>query len=95
MILSHGGSAILQERLCDSSDKFETVVCEKCGLLSERGKNKNQKRYSSVTTHIEEFYCRTCGTGEHVRLVVLPYAFKLFVQEMQASHVLMRLNLKE
>jgi DNA-directed RNA polymerase beta subunit len=67
----------------------------KCGLLAENGQSQNQRRYSFVVSHTEEYYCRNCKTGEFVRPVQLPYAFKLFIQEMAGCHVGMRLELEE
>lgn len=94
MTVSHGASALLEDRMFLQSDRFDTVVCMKCGLLAEKGRNQNQKRYSSVVSNVEEHYCRGCKTGEWVRECKIPYAFKLFIQEMSGAHVALRLLLQ-
>jgi len=100
MTISHGASELLRDRLFLRSDLFKTVACTKCGLLAEKGQSYH-KRYSYVVAHItddiraDECYCRNCKTGEYVRPVQLPYAFKLFIQEMAGCHVGIRLLFEE
>jgi DNA-directed RNA polymerase beta subunit len=92
MTISHGAAHVLEDRMFLQSDRFDTVVCTKCGLLAERGRTQNVKRYSYVVSQTEDHYCRVCKTGEYVREIEIPYAFKLFVQEMAGCHIGMRLN---
>ena len=42
-----------------------------------------------------EPYCRLCDTGEHVREVAMPYATKVFLQEVMAMNVAPRLRLEQ
>lgn len=81
-LISHGVSALLIDRLRDQSDRFVTVICDKCGSLGE---------HEAPEDHINHFqfpaYCRSCESPDHMHLVVLPYAFKLLSQELQAVHV--------
>jgi len=95
MTVSHGAASVLEDRMFLQSDKFDTVVCTRCGLLAEKGRTQNYKRYNYVVSNTEEHYCRSCRTGEYVREIKLPYAFKLFVQEMAGCHVSMRLQVSE
>jgi DNA-directed RNA polymerase II subunit RPB2 len=95
MTVSHGAAAVLEDRMFLQSDKFETVVCSKCGLLAEKGRTQNHRRYNYIVSASDEHYCRNCKTGEHVREIRIPYAFKLFMQEMAGCHVAMRLQVEE
>ena len=92
MMVSHGASAALQDRMLLQSDKFQTVCCEKCGLLAEKGRAHNFQRYNHVVDGVNEYWCRHCRTGDYVKEVIIPYAFKLLIQEMMACHVAMRLT---
>ncbi|KAF7692250.1 DNA-directed RNA polymerase II subunit RPB2 [Cucumispora dikerogammari] len=77
-IISHGLSGFLRERLLEMSDKFECSVCHRCGIITNA--------------------CKMClnsnsGDGEEgLRRIVIPYAFKLFVQEMMSLGVLIKIN---
>lgn len=93
--ISHGAAALALDRMLEQSDLFETVMCRQCGLLAESGQSQNQRRYSSVVSHADDYYCRYCKTGEHVVHVRLPYAFKLLIQEMSGCHVGIRLEVEE
>lgn len=95
MMVSHGASAALQDRMLLQSDKFQTVCCGKCGLLAEKGRAHNYQRYNHIVDGVNEYWCRHCRTGEHVKEVIIPYAFKLLIQEMMACHVAMRLTVGE
>lgn len=33
-MISHGASAMLEERLCGVSDKFQIPVCKHCGIIT-------------------------------------------------------------
>ena len=91
-LVAHGATSILQDRLLDQSDAYDTFVCEECGQLADPAAPKNKGAPLTVT-HARP-YCRYCVTGDHVRPVRIPYAMKLLMQEIQATHVDLRLELE-
>ena len=77
-MLSHGMSAFTKERLMDVSDPFPTGICKKCGTLA------------TVNEKDSVYACGVCGTDADFIIKTLPYAFKLWVQELQAMHIVSR-----
>lgn len=86
-LISHGVSSILIDRLLNNSDRFETVVCETCGMLCE-GAAPTDTEIPSVLH--QKPYCRHCDSSDNIAPVVLPYALKLLSQELAACHVKMK-----
>ena len=78
-ILSHGAIQFLKETLQDRSDNYATHVCQKCGLLAIV--NKEKKIYT----------CKSCSHNTHFSEIHIPYAMKLFIQEVQSMNVASRL----
>jgi DNA-directed RNA polymerase III subunit RPC2 len=79
-LVSHGASQTLLERFLHASDAFHTPMCRQCGILADpvyctefgetiRGKNG---------------YCRNCRSGASVGTVIMPYVYKLLLQELAA-----------
>ena len=80
-IISHGGSEILHERLFYSSDYYTYYVCSICGLpATNELKNK--------------FWCGGCNTDKVYR-VEIPYACKLFLQELESLCITPRIRIKQ
>ena len=78
-IISHGGSEILHERLFYQSDYYTCYVCSVCGLFATfLRKNK--------------YWCKGCNTS-NVKKVEIPYACKLFFQELMALGITPRMVL--
>jgi DNA-directed RNA polymerase II subunit RPB2 len=74
-LLSHGASVFVKERLMDMSDPFETGVCRMCGTLAI---------YNERDAHYE---CRSCGNRTDFENKTIPYAVKLWLQELEAMHI--------
>ncbi|EUB54999.1 DNA-directed RNA polymerase III subunit RPC2 [Echinococcus granulosus] len=75
--IAYGASQLLLERLLTSSDAYDAVVCEACGLLAS-SPNWCQ-------------YCRS--SSQRVASVRMPYACKLLLQELMCMRILPRLQL--
>jgi len=73
--ISHGAAVFTKERLMDVSDPFTTGVCTKCGSLSTM--NEKDKIYE----------CRACGVKTGLEDRTIPYAVKLWLQELEAMHI--------
>jgi DNA-directed RNA polymerase beta subunit len=86
--VSHGVAAVANDRLHVSSDKYTTYVCNTCGTFAEP---PAPKRVHSVT-HATA-YCRLCDSHDNIHLLELPYACKLFFQEMMALHIMPKIEL--
>lgn len=85
-LVAHGASALLQERLFIMSDPYRTYVCRRCGMMAEPPRDDPGVR--ARTAH-----CRSCGDGASVQQVALPFATKLFVQEVTGLNIAMRMRL--
>jgi DNA-directed RNA polymerase II subunit RPB2 len=74
-MLTHGASIFTKERLMDVSDPFETGICRGCGSLATM--NEKDALYE----------CRSCGSKVGFEKKIIPYAVKLWLQELEAMHI--------
>jgi DNA-directed RNA polymerase II subunit RPB2 len=81
-LLSHGAAAFTKERLMDVSDPFPTGICKTCGTLAVV--NEEEMIYS----------CGTCGNKTEFIMKTIPYAMKLWMQELEAMHIVPRMILE-
>lgn len=82
-ILSHGAAQFLKETLQDRSDNYRMFTCKHCGLVS------------SVNKAAQINYCKNCDNNTAFSEVRVPYAMKLFIQELETMCVAPRLNTDE
>ncbi len=99
VILAYGASQFLHERLFEQSDAYSTVVCERCGLLAEPARHREEGAASAeqqdaaalvLSTRAALPYCRNCDRTDTVRSVKMPYVCKLLAQELGALNIAMR-----
>lgn len=88
-ICAHGMALFLKERLLDTSDAYAIFVCDICGLFAQRAKRSTNKKYPQST---DIYYCPSCNNFNEVSKVIIPYAFKLLVQELMAMCIAPRLR---
>jgi DNA-directed RNA polymerase beta subunit len=88
-LLAHGLSKFIKEKLLDNSDAYTTFVCDKCGLFARRVDKDDNKTFA---TDDDTYYCPTCSNFSDISKVKIPYAFKLFLQEMMAMCVAPRIR---
>ena len=81
-MVAYGASAMLRDRMFDSSDKTEVRVCERCGQIA----------YYDVADGREK--CTVCGPRARVSRVGMGRAFKLLLQEVQGLGITLRLALR-
>ena len=80
-MLTHGASMFTKERLMDVSDPFETGICRGCGSLA-------------TMNDIDGLYeCKTCNSKVGFERKTIPYAVKLWLQELEAMHISPRMFL--
>lgn len=87
-IISHGAGHVLLERLFEQSDPFETHLCSKCGLLCHSDAVNMQVRGSRP-------WCNNCRTSDHAKVIRMPYAFKLLMQELYTMNIIPRIRVRE
>lgn len=76
-VIAHGASTFLKERMLDASDNSRQYICKNCGCITVS--NSLQQRYE----------CQYCDVTD-VCQIRIPYAFKLFSQELQAMNIQLR-----
>jgi len=79
VLIAHGASAFLKERMMEASDNFEVQVCRGCGLIAVANRERNV------------WSCTGCGNTTEFSQVRIPYAYKLFLQELESMNVSSRL----
>jgi hypothetical protein len=82
-ILSHGAAEFLKETLQDRSDNYRMHTCKSCGLIS------------SVNKEAGIYMCKNCNNTTKFAEVRIPYAMKLFIQELETMSVAPRIVTKE
>jgi DNA-directed RNA polymerase II subunit RPB2 len=87
-MIAHGAAGFLTDRYLYNSDRFDTVICKKCGQFAVPARPTDAKYTFSAGTA----YCRLCQSCENVVPIVLPYCFKLLVQELQAMNIFVEVN---
>lgn len=78
-ILAHGTAQFLKETLQDRSDNYRMYLCNKCGLVG-------------IVNCEENIYkCESCENYSSFNEVRVPYAMKLFIQELESMSIAPRL----
>lgn len=102
-MIAHQCSQFLKERMLDASDFYSTYVCNNCGMFATKKKDRATKDGEDNNT----WYCVACQNAQatsrsrdltrvptNVSRVVMPYAFKLMVQEIMSINILPRIRTK-
>lgn len=86
---ANGIAIFLKERMVEVSDGYIVHVCEECGLLAQRMMRKDNLSYS---TKEDIYHCPSCRNKTNIAKTKVPYAFKLFLQEMMSMSVAPRIK---
>jgi DNA-directed RNA polymerase II subunit RPB2 len=78
-LIAHGATEFMKERMMECSDNFEIHVCRGCGLIGVANKERNIWK------------CTGCGNTTDFSQVRIPYAYKLFLQELESMNISSRL----
>lgn len=76
-VIGHGMAKFLKERMLETADLYEAMVCIQCGLFASRLLRKDNKPYP---TKKDIFYCQACRNYTDIAKVRIPYAFKLNIE---------------
>ncbi len=91
-LLAHGIAKFLKEKLLDNSDPYVVWVCDKCGLFARRFERKENKSFS---TDDDIYFCQACNNMTDVSKIKVPYAFKLFFQEVMSMCIAPRIRCRK
>ena len=80
--LAHGAASFCKEILLDKSDHFKAFVCRKCG------------NFAVVNPVNKKYECRGCNNLTSFTEIRLPYACKLFLQELNTMSIAPRMITK-
>lgn len=88
-IISHGMSKFLKERFLNVSDAYSCYVCDICGLFAQRIIKKEHKTIPQST---DTYCCVACKNKTKISKVIIPYAFKLLIQELLSMNIAPRIR---
>jgi len=77
---AHGIAQFLKERTVDNSDIYSCYICDICGLFAHKVPDKKY------------YICRSCENTTKVSKIIVPYAFKLLLQELRSINILGRIR---
>lgn len=75
---SHGIFQFLKERMMECSDNYRVFACKQCGMPAIVNPDKNI------------YMCKSCKNNVHFSEVRIPYACKLFLQEIMTMGIATR-----
>ena len=78
VVLAHGMSSFLKERMLDGSDNYRLFLCKNCGMPANVNIEKNI------------YKCFNCNQNIDISQIRIPYAFKLLSQELYTMNIMMR-----
>jgi len=90
-LLGHGAAAVCLDRLLEQSDDSIGYVCKQCGLLAVG----ERARLPHASVESTGPMCLNCKTGDEVRSVRFPKAWKVLMQEMISMGVRPSLELED
>lgn len=91
-LIGHGLSKFIKEKLLDTSDAYRCQVCSQCGLFAQRLFRKDSEKYVS---NKDIFFCPACKNYTDIGKIMIPYAFKLFLQELMSMNIAPRIRTKK
>jgi DNA-directed RNA polymerase II subunit RPB2 len=78
-MIAHATSEFLKEIMMEKSDNFQAHVCKSCGLIG------------LVNPKAGIFKCSSCENTTDFSQIRIPYAYKLFLQELESMSICSRL----
>ena len=78
-VAAHGTAEFMKETMMEKSDQFQCYVCKNCGLIGQ------------VNPKVGIYKCTSCENSTDFAQVRIPYAYKLFLQELESMSICSRL----
>lgn len=94
-LIAHGAAAVVEDSFLHRSDDFVTTACTKCGLLACPPRRADDKLASFREIQDQIGFCFGCDTDEHVTRVRIPFALKLFMQELMSLGIAPRMRIRK
>lgn len=91
-VIAHGLAKFLKERLMDCSDAYSTYICGKCGMFARREDSRHNEPKPGVD---DVYYCPMCDNYTDIHKIMIPYAFKLMLQELLAMNIMPRIRVQK
>lgn len=91
-VIAHGVSSFLHERMMYTADAHRVFVCDDCGLFAQRKKTPNSTFREGPN---DVYWCPACKNSTRVSKVMIPYAFKLLLQEFMAMSIAPRIGVRK
>jgi len=91
-LIAHGIALFLKERLMECADAYSTFICGKCGLFARREESRMNESYPTAS---DIQFCQLCDNYTDIHKVMIPYAFKLMVQELMAMCIVPRIRVQK
>lgn len=82
-LIGYGAARLLRDRLLESSDKFDALVCGRCGHFAIYDRKRGRT------------YCPFCEEESEIYTVEMPYAFKLMLDELRSLCLDARIKLRD
>lgn len=79
-LIAHGMAQFLKEKMVDNSDIYTIRVCDLCGIIASK---EPRTKY---------YVCKGCNNSTRVTKLVVPYCFKLLLQELKSINILGRIR---
>lgn len=88
-ILAHGATQFFREKSMYHSDMHMAHVCDICGVIV--GKEFANNNGGKMSNDNKAYKCKTCSNYTQITKIVIPYAFKLFIDEQKACSIIPRI----
>jgi DNA-directed RNA polymerase II subunit RPB2 len=79
-INAHGMGQFGKERMMETSDISKFYICDDCGLIASKVIDKDY------------YHCKACQNSTRISAVVIPYAYKLLIQELMSVNIVSRIR---
>ncbi|KAK6637732.1 hypothetical protein RUM44_008154 [Polyplax serrata] len=80
-LISHGASALVNDRLFECSDKYKTLICVGCNSLLSTALSRCPK------SGVKKEVCRLCPNGGNVKSIEIPYIFRYLLIQLAAVNI--------
>lgn len=77
-MVGHGTAYYMHDKTFGCSDKFETYICKKCGLIAQYNESDNY------------YNCNVCKNKTDFSKINLPYASKMVFYETMGMNIMPR-----